>query len=264
MKILPIFAHIPRHGDGGPIYIETNLDNFVVEPYNAVSAFLFILIVLYWFWKLRGEYNKHGFLLFNLPILLIGGVGGTLYHAFRSSMVYMYMDWTPIVGLALIMAGYYLFRVLKRWKQLLIIIGIAITLQIINFRVFSGLLDLYEPHIATSISYAIVAVLMLSSLVLLLIATRYKHSRYIGIALACFCTALFFRVIEFEFTPSIQSFMPMGTHFLWHLFGAAACHFILVYTYLLNETEVRPIKFRILRLWRQNIPRISARQKIDS
>ena len=48
---LPIDAELP---DGGPIYWETNLNEWIVEPYNALSAIPFIAIALYWLIKVRG------------------------------------------------------------------------------------------------------------------------------------------------------------------------------------------------------------------
>src|SRR5262249_1785758 len=73
--------------DGGPKSRETDLsrDRWIVEPWNAATASLFILISLFWAWKLRGRYRQFLFLSLCLLILGVGGIGGTLYHGFRSS-----------------------------------------------------------------------------------------------------------------------------------------------------------------------------------
>jgi len=70
--------------DGGPTYTETHLDRFIVEPWNAASCLSFILIVAYWVVRLRGQYRQYLFLTACLPVLLMGGIGGTLYHALRT------------------------------------------------------------------------------------------------------------------------------------------------------------------------------------
>ena len=74
-----------RLPDGGPIYLETPADpaldtSWVAEPWNTATAAIFILIPLVWLWYLRGRWAKYPFLVCCLPILLTGGIGGTLFH----------------------------------------------------------------------------------------------------------------------------------------------------------------------------------------
>lgn len=222
-----IYYHVIAE-DGGPIYVETNLDNFIAEPFNAVSAFIFIGIVAYWFRKVRGRYQKHTFLTITLPILLIGGIGGTLYHAFRVSEVFLVMDWLPIFLLAIAATAYYLFRLLKQWRYVFASALGILLLELINFEIFERF-GIYSAHTATNVSYAIIAIFTLSSVFLLLRSTRFRHARWIYYALGAFSFALFFRISD----P--WALLPVGTHFLWHTFGAIACHFMLQYTYSINE-----------------------------
>src|SRR5690349_15240074 len=80
-----------RLPDGGPRYKETPPDPTLVsvaEPYNAVTAALFLVIVLAWGWRLWGRFGRYPFLAACGPILLAGGIGGTLYHAFRTQRAY--------------------------------------------------------------------------------------------------------------------------------------------------------------------------------
>lgn len=214
--------------DGGPIYVETNLDNFVVEPFNAVSAFLFLFIVGYWFRKIDGRYQKHTFLTLSVPVLLVGGIGGTLYHAFRVSEVFLVMDWLPIFLLTMAATAYYLFRVMGQWRYVFLSMSVILLLEIINFRVFEAQ-GIYSAHTATNVSYAIVGIFTVSAVFLLLSRTRFRHFRSIVYALTAFALALFFRIAD----P--WALLPVGTHFLWHTFGALSCHFIFQYTYKLNE-----------------------------
>ncbi len=213
--------------DGGPIYVETNLEHLIAEPFNAVSAALFLGIVAYWFYRIRGQYSRHLFLTITLPVLLMGGVGGTLYHAFRVSQVFLVMDWLPIFLITIAASAYYLFRVLYKWRYVFMVIGGTLLLELINFSIFEN--RVYSPHTATNVSYAIVGVVILASVGLLLHRMRYQHGRYVLYALVSFAMALLFRTID----P--LAITPVGTHFLWHVFGAVACHFMLYYTFCLNE-----------------------------
>src|SRR5205814_194316 len=60
-----------RLADGGPRYKETPPDPAVVpvaEPWNAITASLFILLVLVWVWRLWGRFGRFPFLSSCLPI----------------------------------------------------------------------------------------------------------------------------------------------------------------------------------------------------
>src|SRR5262245_5782442 len=92
------FLTAGRMPDGGPRYAETPPDPyapdapFPAEPWNALTASVFIVIALAWAWRLRGRYRDYPFLCWCLPILLAGGIGGTLYHATRTSVVLFLLD----------------------------------------------------------------------------------------------------------------------------------------------------------------------------
>ena len=65
--------------DGGPIYKETPpapIQATVAEPWNTVTASLFIVIAAMWLVRLRGRYADYPFLSCCMPILLAGGIGG--------------------------------------------------------------------------------------------------------------------------------------------------------------------------------------------
>ncbi len=44
--------------DGGGYYAETNPQNFVLEPWNAVSSLAFLVPVIYYMVKLKGRYRE--------------------------------------------------------------------------------------------------------------------------------------------------------------------------------------------------------------
>ncbi|WNJ17076.1 hypothetical protein [Pontibacter sp. G13] len=227
MSLIFFLLQALRPKDTGPIYTETNMENWIVEPFNAASAILFVLVVGYWFWKLRGQYRHHLFLTFVLPVLLIGGIGGTLYHAFRNSEFFLVMDWLPIMLLTLAASMYFLVRVLGKWYYAFATFVVVFLMQWLTY--------LFVPQrYAINVSYAITGLYVLIPVWMMMAKTQYRHSQHVWWSLLSFGLALFFRSID----P--MALLPMGTHFLWHVFGAGACHGMLMYTYLINLPEEVP------------------------
>lgn len=211
--------------DGGPVYAESDFTQFIVEPWNAVSALLFLIIVGYWAYKLRSQYKEHLFLSVIIPILAIGGIGGTIYHAFRVAYFYMLMDWVPILILCLAASAYFFARALKSWPT-----GIGLMLG--SFVLQAFVFEFFPARLAINISYILLAALVLVPTAWVLYQTRYKAGSHVLLAVIAFSLAIFFRIAD----PWV--WIPMGTHFLWHLFGALACHCMLNYLYEVNRPAV--------------------------
>lgn len=95
-----LILHPPDHG---PIYRETtDLSLFIVEPWNAWSSLTFLIPAFVFLWQLRGQYASYAFFVyFCSPMLILGGLGSTFFHAFRSSGWLLAMDVLPIVLLVL-------------------------------------------------------------------------------------------------------------------------------------------------------------------
>lgn len=230
-----------RMADGGPRYTETPADPYgadapiIAEPWNAVTASFFIIIVLYWAWRLRGRFRHYPFLCCCLPILFAGGVGGTLYHALRTSRAYFLLDVIPISALGLAGAIYIAIR-LSRTRWWAYMIGAACL-----YLGFNGLMFQFIPRNniqwAVNLSYASLAVLILSPIAVLLIRTRFRYVRWVVAGLISFVIAWFFRLLDWE----IGIYLPMGSHWLWHTFGALSTAFIIEFFYLV-EGEKRTEK----------------------
>jgi len=73
--------------------------------------------------------------------------------------------------------------------------------------------------------------LLLLPLALLLRKTRFRNGTWIGLGLALFSAALWFRAVD----QVGSRLLPMGTHWLWHTFGAAAVAALTEYVYRLEE-----------------------------
>ena len=227
--ILSLLLQVHRLADNGPVYYETNLENLVVEPWNAVTAILFLLIVGYWAFRVWTVRKSHLFLVYMLPILAIGGIGGTIYHAFRYSRVFLVMDWLPIMLLSFAAGIYFMVKSTGRWWYALLVIAGVAGLQTLNFTLMPERLI----HIAISISYGLLGMVILVPTIFYMIKTKWVKSRIVLYALISFFLALIFRLTDME------GWLPMGTHFLWHTFGALAANFMFAYIFLTREWEIQ-------------------------
>ncbi|MEM9984475.1 MAG: hypothetical protein AAF804_05205 [Bacteroidota bacterium] len=209
--------------DGGQAYTETDLTQLIAEPWNGASATFFLLIVIYWALKLRGKYRQHLFMSICLPILLIGGIGGTVYHAFRWHQLFLVMDWLPIMILCLAASVYFLIKVFDTWASALLIMAAGLISQVLLFQT-----QILPIQLAINLNYTVMALLILVPTAMLLWKTQFHAARWVGMALGSFVIAITCRALD----P--MALLPMGTHFLWHVFGALACHAMFQYVYEIN------------------------------
>jgi hypothetical protein len=217
----PLTSQMP---DGGPVYAETDPSRLLVEPLNAATALAFLVLVVVWAARLRGRYGRYPFLSCCLPVLAVGGIGGTVYHAFRASRLFLAMDFVPIYVLGLAATVYLWARIRPRWWHLALVTAATLVALTVGQRV--------PRHYGITLSYGSLALLILLPAVVLLVRTRWRDGWLVGLALACFGMALFFRFAD-AWRPLL---LPVGTHWLWHLFGAATTGAMLEYLYRLRST----------------------------
>lgn len=229
-----------RMADFGPRYRETPFDplldgGFPAEPWNTVTAFLFVIIVLVWLVRLRGRYHRYPFIVSCLPILLAGGVGGTLYHGFRSSQIYFLLDVVPITLLGAAGAIYLLVRLNETivWDRLLFMIFGLISVYI-GFNLLIRQFPFSNPNLPVNLSYASLALILLVPLCVMLVKTRFAHSGWVFGGLFSFGIGWFCRLID----NTGYDALPMGTHWLWHIFGALTTYALTEYFYRL-ETDYK-------------------------
>lgn len=216
--------------DGGPVYAETDMSMLIPEPWNALSSLLILAPALWWAWRLRGEYRKYLFLSFCMPLLFLGGLGSTLFHAFRASSFLLLMDVLPTALLTLSVMLFLWYKLLQKWYYLAGIVLIFIGLQVaVRF--------IASAHTSINISYFITGTLIFLPTLLLLIKTQWKHLAQIGGALLFFVLALAFR----EMDAWEEQFLPMGTHWLWHVSTGVGAFLLAEYLYFIYplHTELR-------------------------
>jgi hemolysin III len=216
-----------RLADGGPVYYETNFDRLVAEPWNAASAAVFLGLVAMWAIRLRGQHGRFAFLSGCLPVLALGGVGGTLYHAFRNSNLFFLMDVWPIIVLCFAACVYLWVHCLPRWQHVFLIVPPFMVMQPLLFRL------LPNPD-AINVSYAMLGGMIAAPTAIVLWQNRFRHAVWVAAGLGCFAAALFFRAAD-SWRPPL---LPMGTHWLWHLGGALACGAVTEFLYRLRRDEL--------------------------
>ncbi|MEH6407204.1 MAG: hypothetical protein V7767_07990 [Leeuwenhoekiella sp.] len=226
--IFGFLQKIPFPHDTGPIYKETVAGRFPVEPFNTISNLIFLFIIIYFGSKVYRELRKHLFLAFVLPVLAIGYVGGTVYHATRSAEIWLVLDWVPILFLSLSTVFYFIYKWQSTWIK-------RVGYLIIIFGAFFTLRRLHIPYgLTLSVEYALFAIAILLPLIGYLYHSKWHNLRYVAIAFGIFACAVIFRILDRRMDFEV---FWMGTHWLWHLFGGLAVFFLMKYIYEDNKEQ---------------------------
>lgn len=218
--------------DMGPVYHETDLDKLsqlVVEPFNAYSSLaMSFAAVLVWLVFLRKDYKNYPFLAFVFtPLIFVGGIGSTLFHASRSSQLFLLMDWLPILLLTVLLSLFYWYKIYP--KRYFIVL---LTLLILAARALPTLI--FQGSAAINVSYFLSGVLILIPLLLFMVRNHFRYWKVILFSIITLCLALYFR-----FTDDIEQLvLPMGTHWLWHIFSAAGAWFLGEYIFKTSQNEL--------------------------
>lgn len=204
--------------DGGPVYMETNPGDYILEPWNALSSLLMLVPAIYWIFRMRKEGHQPLVMWIVISLIIVGGVGSALFHAFRASYIFLIMDVLPTALLTISLAVYFWYKVLRRWGYVLVIF---LPLFSLRFLLWKNL----PEHTAINVSYAITGFSIGLPLIIHLTKTEFKGGYLVAGTIVSFIVALLFR--EIDRIPF--SFLPMGTHFLWHSFAALGAYFMLWY-----------------------------------
>ena len=162
-----------------------------------------------------------------MPILLAGGVGGTLYHATRASRIYFLLDVVPISVLGLAGA---VFMALRYWgrRGWWFVPAVVVFYIAVNGLLFAAMRldwiartilpvdDRVLGQLRINLSYASLAVIVLTPMALVLFRTRFRYVGWVVAGVISFTIAWFFRLVD----PRSGGTLPMGSHWLWHTFGA--------------------------------------------
>jgi hemolysin III len=206
--------------DSGPIYQETEMNRFPVEPFNTLSNLVFICILVFFLRRIYKHPKNHVFLWIALPIIFISWIGGTIFHATRSHPIWLALDWMPIMLVCLLGIFYFISKIYREWWKRILFFIILVG---VNF----GFRKLSLPRgFAISVGYAITALSVLTPFFLYAYKTQWKNVRFLLIGMLIFTLAITFRTLDGKVV-----LLPMGTHWLWHIFGGIAVFFLLYYIY---------------------------------
>lgn len=215
MEVLP---------DWGPIYTETNLQAFPVEPLNTISNIAFLILITYW-WRQKDQIQYPPLVRFiniGAPSLFVGYVGGTIYHATRSHLVWMVLDVAPIYILSICASIYHWHLIglnaLKMSAVFLLMIGVPNLLMWLLFPEFE------YRH---TLGYFFLVLPILLPIIIDQYRLNWRCLVYFVTPLVIVLIALCFRALDSS--QWVQKNMTIGTHWLWHLGGALSIHALLVF-----------------------------------
>jgi hypothetical protein len=80
------------------------------------------------------------------------------------------------------------------------------------------------------------AVVVLTPVGLVLVRTRFRHAGWVVAGVISFAIAWFFRLVDRD--PFLVTELPMGSHWLWHTFGAITTALIVEYFYLVEGERI--------------------------
>jgi hypothetical protein len=219
-------------GDPGPLYRET-ISGLLsgalpVEPWNTWSNLIFVIVAAHIAVKTRLDFRRYPLIVFSLPVLLLGWLGGTVYHATRSHLIWLILDFVPILILTTAAALVYWRTVVGSvWLALpcfLAVAGVG--------RVASRLIGL-DRSVGISIGYASMALAVVLPLTLVVKRAKWKSTHLLVGCFTSFLIAIACRILDkFE-----NSYIPMGTHFLWHLFGGISVWCLMLLTIRLTDQK---------------------------
>lgn len=218
--------------DWGPLYRETDLSRLPVEPWSTFSNVVFLLTLVYWAWRIRHHLREQTFIAWCLPVLFVGFVGGTVYHATRSSPVWLFMDFMPIFILCIATAVHYWRRVGAHWLVVLAgVVGPVVAVQSVN-------VSMHLPQdLHITLGYSSLAVPIVLPIAWYAIRSAQRAGWLVVGALASFGLALVMRSLDLR--VSIP-FLAMGTHWLWHVLGGLSTFMLIAYVHH-DHDQICPI-----------------------
>lgn len=203
--------------DGGSKYAETQIDSIIVEPWNAISSLVLLIPGLIWMFTTKEKLKENLFLCVCFGLLFLGGLGSIFFHAFRSSAVLLQMDVMPMLLLTLCISWYFWKKIINKTWLLVLVLASGLMA-----RLTLPYMGLFSVHTCGNISYFIGGLVLFLPAILFTRSFGFRKSMYLFLSVLFFIFALSFRELD---TVSI-SHLPMGTHFLWHIFTAIGGYFL--------------------------------------
>lgn len=209
--------------DSGPIYKETHMGRWPVEPWNTWSLLIFLVLVVYWLWTIRHNWKNHKLILITTCLTGVGFIGGFVYHSTRSHLFWLLLDWGPILINANLLSVSLWWWSTRKW--LITIVGAYLPI-LLSLPIYTHLA--FESNLASSLGYMAMVSSVLVPLALWARKTEFKYIKWVFWSATTITVAILLRTFD---KHPVMDIFPMGTHFLWHTLGALTFHFITLYVY---------------------------------
>lgn len=192
-------------------YCERLSDVIWAEPINALSngAFLVSAFAVHSLLKKHKLGGYYAILPFQLGIVTLGSL---LWHTVRNpfsqildgGLLYIFIA-TLVLFLLKLLSG--------RWVFACMGVVSIVVLQVAIFLFLPALRDTPIRHVVALLIFGVIAVWTVKKM--------RRVSPNMVIALSCYVMA----IVAKAFDLPLCSFIPIGTHFLWHVFGAVAGYY---------------------------------------
>lgn len=214
-------------------YCERHGAGLFQEPLNTISNLVFIWAAVE-AWNLAGRSRVHSKDIRLLVFLSATvGLGSALWHMLAT-------PWAKIADLLPIL----LFQLCFLWLYLRTCLEmkvVAAAVLLFGYVTASVSMTRVPPYLNGSILYA-PTMLALLCLAVCHYRTRQPDHWLLGIMAAVFSAALTFRTIDF----AACVWVPVGTHFLWHLFNGAvfycAMRAIILKRVIQSGSDAKPLR----------------------
>jgi hypothetical protein len=196
------------------LYCERCDPGFWAEPVNALTNISFLIAALF----ARKLAIRQRFLSLEIStaiaLAVTVGIGSFLFHTFADTLT-VWLDIIPIMLLQCWFVWLYGRRVMQ--------VSAASAIGLLVILVGGGVAGTQVPHILNGSLGYLPALLILAGLGFWHVCHRRAEPGILLGAAACLFVALIFRTIDMLVCPAL----PVGTHFLWHLFNGGTVYLAL-------------------------------------
>ncbi|MFN2148584.1 MAG: ceramidase domain-containing protein [Anaerolineales bacterium] len=196
-------------------YCERLGPGWFAEPLNAISNLAFLITAVLaarWIQRQAGLSGSARALPWSIGEV---GLASALYHTLRGPITFA-LDALSLLSFVLLVI-----LVVLRASEMRLALVAVVMLTFLGLE-SAALLLLPQPFLHGSATYL---VMLLTLLLLMALIARKRPARVmmmVPIALL-FAAAILFRTIDIAVCP----WLPIGTHFLWHLSAAAAAFYVI-------------------------------------
>ncbi|MCK5844539.1 MAG: hypothetical protein KAG97_07520, partial [Victivallales bacterium] len=194
--------------DGGAYNAETVPGRFPVEPLNALTNTLFLLLVVYWLRKTWFNLAKHPLITLLMPVLLLATIGGVGHHLFRNDRLWHDIDMLGIFFAVILACVFFWYRATHSWILsfcLTLIYPLAMRAVLFNASA--------TDRISVFIVFTAMALWVFIPAIIHCLKKKLSHIGYLAAAAFVFTLAMICRQVDM----GAKEYFDSGTHFLWHI-----------------------------------------------